>query len=80
MKIYSPLRQTYSPTVMQKSISKKWTNIQEASGYSTTPNAARTMSYRAWNSPVEYHSCDFYYCFKWYNCTNQGIIVFYFIF
>ena len=33
MKIYNPLCQTYSPTVVFfKSIFKKWTNIQEASG------------------------------------------------
>ena len=32
MKIYDPLCQTYNPTVALKSISKKWTDIQEASG------------------------------------------------
>ena len=32
VKIYYPLCQTYSPTVVQKSISKRWTNMQEASG------------------------------------------------
>ena len=36
--------------------------MQEASGYSTTPNAARTISCKAWNSPPEYPSwvarCD----------------------
>ena len=32
MTIYNLLRQTYSPTVVYQSISKKWTNIQEASG------------------------------------------------
>ena len=30
MKIYYPLCQTYSPTVVQKLISKRWTNMQEA--------------------------------------------------
>ena len=34
-----------------------WTNIQEASGSSTTPNAARTISCKAWNCPVECPSC-----------------------
>ena len=41
---------------------KRWTNMQEASGWSTTPNAARTISCKAWNSPAEYPSwlvrCD----------------------
>ena len=36
--------------------------MQEASGQSTTPNAARTISCKAWNSPAEYPSwvarCD----------------------
>ena len=32
MKIYYPLYQIYSSTVGQKSISKRWTNMQEASG------------------------------------------------
>ena len=32
IKINSPLCETYNPTVIQKSIFKKWTNIQEASG------------------------------------------------
>ena len=36
--------------------------MQEASGLSTTPNAARTISCKAWNSPAEYPSwvarCD----------------------
>ena len=29
---YNPLCQTYCPTIVQKSISKEWTNMQEASG------------------------------------------------
>ena len=33
-----------------------WTNIQEANGWSTAPNAARPISCKAWNSPVEYPS------------------------
>ena len=33
-----------------------WTNIQGASGYSTAPNAARTISCKDWNSLVEYPS------------------------
>ena len=37
---------------------KKWTNIQEASGWYTAPNAARTISCKAWNSLVEYPSRD----------------------
>ena len=36
--------------------------MQEASGWSTTPNAARTISCKAWNSPAEFPSwvarCD----------------------
>ena len=44
------------------SISNRWTNMQEASGESTTPNAARTISCKAWNSPAKYPSwvarCD----------------------
>ena len=36
--------------------------MQEASGWSTTPNVARTISCKAWNSPAEYPSwvsrCD----------------------
>ena len=35
---------------------KKWTNKQEAGGQSTAPNEARTISCKAWNSPVEYPS------------------------
>ena len=35
---------------------KKWTNIQEASGNSTAPNTARTLSCKAYNFPVEYLS------------------------
>ena len=35
-------------------ISKKWTNIQEASDYSMAPNAAKAISGEAWNSPVKY--------------------------
>ena len=31
-KIYNPLCQTYSPTVVLNSIPKRWTNMQEASG------------------------------------------------
>ena len=62
MKIYYPLCQTYNPTVVWKSISKRRTIMQEASGWSTTPNATRTISCKAWNSPVEYPSwvarCD----------------------
>ena len=61
-KIYYPLCQTYSPTVVLKSISKRWTNMQEACGLSTTPNDPRTISCKAWNSPAEYPSwvarCD----------------------
>ena len=39
-------------------IYKKWTNKKEASGYSTAmaPNTVRTISCKAWNSPVEYTS------------------------
>ena len=41
---------------------QNWTNIQEARSYSTTSNAARTISYKAWNSTAEYPSsvarCD----------------------
>ena len=61
-KVYYPLCQTYSPTVVLKSISKRWTNMQEACGLSTTPDAPRTISCKAWNSPAEYPSwvarCD----------------------
>ena len=32
MKIYYPACQTYSPTGVKNSISKMWTNMQEASG------------------------------------------------
>ena len=32
IKIYYPLCQTYSPSVVEKSISKRWTNMQETSG------------------------------------------------
>ena len=62
MKIYYPLCQTYNPNVVWKSISKRWTIMQEASGWSTTPNAKMTISCKAWNSPAEYPSwvarCD----------------------
>ena len=62
MKIYYPVCQTYSQTVFQKSFFKRWTNMQEASGWSTTPNVARTISCKAWYSPAEYPSwvarCD----------------------
>ena len=33
---------------------KKWTNIQEASSWSTAPSTTRTISCKAWNCPVEY--------------------------
>ena len=62
MKIYDPLCQTYSPTVVYKSISKKWAKIQQASGQSMAPNGTRIFSCKAWNSPAEYPSwiarCD----------------------
>ena len=62
MKTHYPLCQTYSPTFVLKSISKRWTNMQEASGYSATPNVARTISCKPWNSRAEYPSwvarCD----------------------
>ena len=32
MKIYYPLCHTYGPTVVEESISKRWTNMQEATG------------------------------------------------
>ena len=32
IRIYNPLYQTYGPTVVYKSISKTWTNVQEESG------------------------------------------------
>ena len=40
-------------------ISKKSTNIQEASGQSTTPNTTRTISCKARNSPVDYPSWEY---------------------
>ena len=50
------------PNCCLKSISKRWTNMQGASGQSTTPSVARTISCKAWNSPTEYPSwvarCD----------------------
>ena len=36
MKIYYPVCQTYSPAGVLKSISKRWINMQEASGYEIT--------------------------------------------
>ena len=33
---------------------EKWTIMQEASGSSMAPNAARRISYQAWNTPVDY--------------------------
>ena len=42
--------------LFKNSISKRWTNMQEASGKSTTPNAARTIRWKALNSPAEYPS------------------------
>ena len=44
----------YVKPTAQLVFSKRWTNMQEASGLSTTPNVARTISYKAWNSPAEY--------------------------
>ena len=35
-------------------MSKKWTNIQEASSWSTALSTTRTISCKAWNYPVEY--------------------------
>ena len=32
MKINNPLCQTYSPTIIQNSISKMWKNLQEVGG------------------------------------------------
>ena len=50
------------PNKCLKSISKWWTNMQEASGKPMTPNVARTISCKARNSPAEYPSwvarCD----------------------
>ena len=54
MKSCSPLCQTYKPTIISNLIFKMCTNIQEASGWSTAPNTARTIGYKAWNAPVEY--------------------------
>ena len=51
-----PLGQTYISNINLNKNSKKWTNIQEASGLYTAPNVARTISCKAWNSPVEYPS------------------------
>ena len=34
----------------------KWTNIQEANGYSRAPNATRTISCKVWNSPGDVYS------------------------
>ena len=51
----SPLYQNYTPTVIfEKSKTRKWIIIQEASGSSTVPNAARGTSCKAWNSPADY--------------------------
>ena len=50
----STLCQVYKPTILLNYISIKWTNMQEASGSSTAPNATRTISCKARNSPVEY--------------------------
>ena len=50
--------QTYNPTIISNQISKKWTNIQDARDKCTPPNAARTFSCKAWNSPVEYPSSE----------------------
>ena len=36
----------------------KWDQLQEASGYSTAPKTARTISWKAWNYPVEYPSSE----------------------
>ena len=33
---------------------QKWTNMQETSDWSTPPNVTRTVSCKAWNSPVDY--------------------------
>ena len=41
-----------------KLISKKWTNIQEESGYPTAPNTTWTISCNAYISPVEYSRWD----------------------
>ena len=60
MKILS-IMSNLLPNCCLKSTSKRWANMQEASG-STTPNAARTISCKAWKFPAEYPSwvarCD----------------------
>ena len=38
---------------------KKWTNIQEASDKSTTPNTEKTISSKVWNCPVVYPSGEY---------------------
>ena len=43
---------------------QKWTIIQEASGQSTAPDIARTISSKAWNSLIEYHSKESTYDIK----------------
>ena len=47
------LCQAYKPTVILNEISKV---DQHTSGQSTAPNDARTITYKAWNSPVGYPS------------------------
>ena len=45
------------PLLLARSVDlKKWTHIQEASGYSTAPNATSTISCKGWNFPEEYPS------------------------
>ena len=59
-----PLCQTNKPTIILNQISKNWTSIQGASGYSTAPTAARTISCKAWNSPVAYPNIECNYGIK----------------
>ena len=43
---------------------QKWTNIQEASDKFTPPNTKRTISCKAWSSPVEYPRSNHEYIMK----------------
>ena len=52
---------------------KKWTHIQEASGYSTAPNTTSTISCKGWNFPEEYPSSLWKNDLKEYQ--NQNLLV-----
>ena len=44
---------------LQINFFKMGANTHEVSGWSTAPNTVRTISFKAWNTPVEFHNWEY---------------------